>query len=64
MTNEIIAVLIIVSATVSIPPIFLSDHNLGYIDCLKGWCILLAIIIGITAVVLAIFWAFAVLFGG
>lgn len=63
MTNEIIAVLILVAAVVSIPPIFLSDHNLGYIDCLKGWCLLLAIIIGLVVVVLAIYWAFAVLFG-
>ena len=62
--SEIIAVLIIVAAVVAIPPIFFCGNSaiLGYKECLRGWCILLAIIIGIAAAVLGIYWAFGVLF--
>lgn len=65
MINEIIAVLIIVAAIVTIPPLLLCDpsRHFGYIECLKGWCILLVIIIGVFAAVLAIWWALFTLTG-
>ncbi len=65
MINEIIAVLIIVAAIVTIPPLFLFEpiRGFGYIECLKGWCLLLAIIIGVIVVALAIWWACFTLFG-
>lgn len=65
MINEIIAVVIIVAAVVTIPPLLLCDpsRSFGYIECLQGWCILLAVIICVVAAVLAIWWALFTLAG-
>lgn len=63
MTNEIIAIIILTVAFITIPPVMF-DSNLGYLKTLQGWCIVVAMLIGCGVVVYGVMWSLFILIGG